>query len=110
MSNSAESRLATHDVLNQPFALADFNLFETDAALSEGISREGAGWATDELSAFGARAGGADYLELGALTNRYPPDFDTHDRYGRRVDLVRFPPAYHELRRAAGADVRAAPH
>ena len=50
-------------------------------------------------TAFGARLGAADYLELGALANRYPPEFDTHDRYGRRVDLVRFHPAYHELMR-----------
>ena len=49
-------------------------------------------------------AGAADYLELGALANRHPPDFDTHDRYGRRVDLVRFHPAYHELMRVAVAE------
>ena len=30
-----------------------------------------------------------------------PPTEHTHDRYGRRVDLVRFHPAYHELMRAA---------
>ena len=92
---------ATHEVLNQPFALADYNLFTGDAALREGVSREGADWASADLEAFGAKLGAADYLELGALANRYPPDFDTHDRYGRRVDLVRFHPAYHELMRVA---------
>jgi putative acyl-CoA dehydrogenase len=101
MTNLAESHLSTHDVLNQPLPLVDINLFEGDAALKDGVAREGAGWAADELSRFGARAGKADYLELGVLANRYPPDFDTHDRYGRRVDLVRFHPAYHELMRAA---------
>jgi putative acyl-CoA dehydrogenase len=101
MTNLAESHLSTHDVLNQPLPLVDINLFDGDAALKEGVAREGAGWAAEELSRFGARAGAADYLELGALANRYPPDFDTHDRYGRRVDLVRFHPAYHELMRAA---------
>ena len=104
MTNLAESHLSTHDVLNQPLPLVDINLFEGDAALKEGVVREGAGWAADELSRFGARAGAADYLELGALANRYPPDFDTHDRYGRRVDLVRFHPAYHELMRVAIAE------
>ena len=104
MTNLAESHLSTHDVLNQPLPLVDINLFEGDAALKEGVVREGAGWAADELSRFGARAGAADYLELGALANRYPPDFDTHDRYGRRVDLVRFHPAYHELMRSAIAE------
>ena len=27
------------------------------------------------------------------------PELDTHDRYGRRVDLVRYHPAYHQLMR-----------
>ena len=29
--------------------------------------------------------------------NRHLPEFDTHDRYGRRIDLVRFHPSYHQL-------------
>jgi putative acyl-CoA dehydrogenase len=104
MTAFAENRLSTHEVENQPCALVDYNLFEADLGLKEGVAREGAGWAADDLSRFGAMAGTADYLELGALANRYPPDFDTHDRYGRRVDLVRFHPAYHELMRVAIAE------
>ena len=61
----------------------------------------GRGWAANALGAFGARAGSAEYLELGALANRNPPELDTHDRYGRRVDLVRFHPAYHALMKAS---------
>jgi putative acyl-CoA dehydrogenase len=95
------SLAATHEVLNQPFALAGYDLFTADAALCEGVTREGANWAASDLATFGAKLGTADFLELGALANRYPPDFDTHDRYGRRVDLVRFHPAYHELMRVA---------
>ena len=53
------------------------------------------------LEAFGARAGSADYLEQGALANRNPPELDTHDRYGRRIDLVRFHPSYHALMKVA---------
>jgi len=101
--NAAENRLSTHEVVNQPYALADYNLFEADAALN-GLVREAAPWALDDLARFGAMAGTADYLELGALANRHPPEFDTHDRYGRRVDLVRFHPAYHELMRVAVAE------
>ena len=101
MSEPFPAKSATHEVLNQPFALADYNLFTGDAALREGVAREGADWASADLEAFGAKLGAADYLELGALANRYPPEFDTHDRYGRRVDLVRFHPAYHELMRVA---------
>ena len=58
-------------------------------------------WAANWLGAFGGRLGSAESLERGALANRNPPELDTHDRYGRRVDLVRFHPAYHELMRSA---------
>jgi putative acyl-CoA dehydrogenase len=91
----------THEVLNQPVELSDYNLFDSDAALKEAVKREGAAWATSGLEAFGARAGSAEYLEQGALANRNPPELDTHDRYGRRVDLVRFHPSYHALMKAA---------
>ncbi len=91
----------THEVLNQPLELADINLFDSDATLKEAVRREGAAWAENALGAFGARLGSAESLERGALANRNPPELDTHDRYGRRVDLVRFHPAYHELMRSA---------
>ena len=87
----------THEVVNQPAELADTNLYDSDAALKDAVHREGAGWAENALGAFGARLGAAESLERGALANRNPPELDTHDRYGRRVDLVRCPPAYHEL-------------
>jgi putative acyl-CoA dehydrogenase len=92
---------ATHEVINQPVELTDYNLYDCDAALKEAVRREGAEWAANALGAFGARAGSAEYLDLGALANRNPPELDTHDRYGRRVDLVRFHPAYHELMKSA---------
>ena len=91
----------THEVVNQPVELADVNLYENDAPLREGVRREGAEWAANALGHFGARAGSFESLERGALANRNPPELDTHDRYGRRVDLVRFHPAYHELMRAS---------
>jgi len=91
----------THEVINQPVELADYNLFDSDIALQEAVHREGAAWAAESLEAFGARAGSADYLEQGALANRNPPELDTHDRYGRRVDLVRFHPSYHALMKSA---------
>ncbi|MEW6642161.1 MAG: isovaleryl-CoA dehydrogenase [Pseudomonadota bacterium] len=92
---------ATHEVLNQPVALVDYNLYSADTALMEAVEREGAGWAANELTDFGARVGTADYLELGVLANRHLPEYDSHDRYGRRIDLVRFHPAYHQLMQTA---------
>ena len=91
----------THEVFNQPVELTDCNLFDSDAALKEAVKREGAAWAADSLTVFGARAGSAEVLEQGALANKNPPELDTHDRYGRRVDLVRFHPSYHALMKAA---------
>ena len=61
------------------------------------MRREGASWAHDALTDFGAFVGRAEYLELGVLANKFGPELDTHDRFGNRVDLVRFHPAYHAL-------------
>ena len=94
----------THEVFNQPVELGDTNLYDSDAALKEAVARECAGWASDALGAFGARAGSAEFLELGTLANKNPPELDTHDRYGRRVDLVRFHPSYHALMKASIED------
>ena len=84
---------ATHEVINQPVELVAINLYDSDIALKEAVQREGASWASDSLGAFGARAGSAEFLELGTLANKNPPELDTHDRYGRRVDLIRFHPS-----------------
>ena len=32
MADLAENRLSTHEVMNQPYALADYNLFAGDAS------------------------------------------------------------------------------
>ena len=50
---------ATHEVFNQPFELVDYNLFSGDAALKQGVAREGAGWASAELEKLGAKLGAA---------------------------------------------------
>ena len=87
----------THEVINQPHELVDTNLYSSDRPLAEAVVRENAQWAENDLADFGARIGTADYLDLGAQANRHLPEYDTHDRYGRRVDLVRFHPSYHQL-------------
>ncbi len=99
MPATAEDRYgaSTHEIINQPVDLADYNLYSADVPLAEAVVRENAGWAANDLADFGARIGKADYLDLGVLANRHQPEFDTHDRYGRRIDLVRFHPAYHRL-------------
>ncbi|MEN8720414.1 MAG: isovaleryl-CoA dehydrogenase [Oceanococcaceae bacterium] len=81
--------------------LVDSNLYLADAVLQEAVHREGGAWAHEELTRFGAYIGTAAHLEAGHLANRYPPELDTHDRFGRRVDQVRYHPAYHQLMRTA---------
>jgi putative acyl-CoA dehydrogenase len=100
----------THEVLNQPAALVDYNLYTTDRALQEAVGIQGGQAAEAALPAFGARLGSADFLALGEQANRYPPELDTHDRFGHRIDLVRFHPAYHALMETSlAAGMHAAP-
>jgi len=87
----------THALSNLSNELCDYNMYSQDTALVDAVRREGGQWAESELSAFGQMAGAADYLELGALANKFQPEFDTHDRFGKRIDLVKFHPAYHQL-------------
>ena len=97
MSNLVGPGYATHEVLNQPGALEDYNAFAQDQPLVEATLAFGAGWATDHLQATGALAGSARVQTLARLANRHLPELRTHDRFGNRVDLVDFHPAYHEL-------------
>ena len=91
------SVLLTHEVSNQPGEFAGRNLFATDAALREAALREGGEWLEAPLAALGEAAGSEHVLELGELANRCPPELVSFDRYGRRLDEVRFHPAYHAL-------------
>lgn len=98
-SRLPRTRLATHAVENQVPPLEDVALFETDAALVDGVRRGSAEWAEDRLRRFGSELGSARVLELGVLANRNPPELRTFDRYGQRIDEVEYHPAYHELMR-----------
>ena len=111
-SNSASSRspFDTHDVVNQAPPLTGYDVFGSDTALVDALERNGAAWAGDELRALGTRAGSFDAQELGRRANENPPLLVTHDRYGNRVDRVRYHPAYHELMKVAvGHGLHAAP-
>jgi len=102
--------VATHEVLNQPPPLVDYDVFAADAALVEGVRREGAGWAEDELSELGRLAGTAEAIEWGFQANANPPVLRTHDRYGNRADVIEYHPAYHSLMKVAVAQgMHAAP-
>ncbi|GAA2727322.1 acyl-CoA dehydrogenase family protein [Actinocorallia aurantiaca] len=90
----------THEVFNQVPPLVDHDLAE-DPALLDGLRREGAGWAVEELHALGRLAGTHEAQEHGRLANEYPPVLRTHDRYGNRIDEVEFHPSWHHLMKTA---------
>jgi putative acyl-CoA dehydrogenase len=87
----------THDVFNQVPPLEEYDIFEADPALVEAVDREGAAWARPELGILGTLAGSAPAQELGRLANENRPVLRTHDRFGNRIDVVDYHPAYHEL-------------
>jgi putative acyl-CoA dehydrogenase len=92
--------MPTHDVTNQVPPLVGTDI-STHPALIEGLHREGAGWAEDEVRALGALGNSERWQEAGRLANTYPPVLHTHDRYGNRVDEVEYLPQYHDLMRVA---------
>ncbi|RUO56507.1 isovaleryl-CoA dehydrogenase [Pseudidiomarina homiensis] len=96
--HKAEQLMAsTHEVLNQPPALENYNVLHADTALQEAIGRGQASWAQKEIAAVGALAGNAQTIQLGFLANAHKPQFQSHDRFGHRIDLVEYHDAYHRL-------------
>ncbi len=90
----------THRVENQVPALAGYDAYSTDLALTESVAFHAAAWSETTLGTYGRLVGG-DLLALGFEANRNKPVLRTHDRYGHRIDEVEFHPAYHALLRAA---------
>jgi putative acyl-CoA dehydrogenase len=90
----------THDVSNQVPALLDTDLVTT-SALTDAVLREGAGWATEELTELGRLAGSAEVQDWARLAEAHHPVLHSHDRFGHRIDEVRYDPAYHRLMQAA---------
>jgi putative acyl-CoA dehydrogenase len=89
--------LATHEVTNQPPPLPEYNLYDSDPILRGAMEREGAGWATGKAQALGHLLGSERVADLARAANRYPPELQSFDRFGHRIDEVQYHPAYHEL-------------
>ncbi|MEP6743820.1 MAG: isovaleryl-CoA dehydrogenase [bacterium] len=95
---------APDEVLNQPPALENYNLFESDRPLRESVEREGGGWVDESAREFGALLGTTETLKLAELANRYPPVVRSRRQQQEqenqnRIDEVEFHPAWHELMR-----------
>jgi putative acyl-CoA dehydrogenase len=94
---SPRTNLETHTVENQPPPFANQNLYSIDPVMGESVRREAGDWLDSRAAALGAVLGSEDVLLLGEAANRHYPELITFDRYGRRLDEVRFHPSYHAL-------------
>ena len=92
-----QTQLETHEVTNVPLPLAGRNLYAADTAVREAASVFGGDWTEAPLLALGSAAGTDEAMQWGEDANRYPPELQTFDRFGRRIDEVKFHPAYHRL-------------
>ncbi|HYL27391.1 MAG TPA: acyl-CoA dehydrogenase family protein [Candidatus Nitrosotalea sp.] len=102
--------VATHIVENQPPPLENYNLFRSDRALVEALAREAPHAPAEELDSLGELAGRAETIALGFDANEHPPELRAHDRFGNRIDEVRFHPSWHRLmEHAARAGLAGAP-
>ncbi|MGL6251221.1 MAG: acyl-CoA dehydrogenase family protein, partial [Billgrantia desiderata] len=95
--NAPRSRLTTHEVVNQPDTPGNSDLFAGDLPLREALEREAPAWVRQRLAPLGRETGSLHVQALGEQANRHPPELALFDRHGRRLDEVRYHPAYHEL-------------
>jgi putative acyl-CoA dehydrogenase len=97
------SHLPTHDVINQATAFEGQNLLSVDVALNASIARADAPWLSARAHQLGELVGSPSMQAWGRLANTHSPMLNTFDRFGHRLDVVEFHPAYHELMGAAMA-------
>jgi putative acyl-CoA dehydrogenase len=88
----------THEVTNQPPPLTGTNAWRGDPLLVQ-IGEEFSEPVRKELDAHGRFVMSQEAQDLARLANTETPKLRTHDRQGRRIDLVEFHPAYHALMR-----------
>jgi len=89
--------LNTHQVINQPQALVNYNSYQSDVALQQVCAQFSGEWGADSFKELGGLLGQAEWIDKGDVVNKITPEFHSHDAYGRRIDEVRYHPAYHEL-------------
>ncbi|MCU7945491.1 MAG: acyl-CoA dehydrogenase family protein [Candidatus Thiodiazotropha sp. (ex Cardiolucina cf. quadrata)] len=90
----------THDVFNQPTPLDNYNAYSSNLILRHYQKIFGPEWGQEALHEYGHRVG-HELLAAGFDANHYKPEFQSHDRFGHRIDLVKYHPAYHQLMSAA---------
>lgn len=83
--------------VNQPLPTPEFNAWTGNTVLRDAVAREGGGWVDERASVLGGLIGSSRLQALAESANRNVPRLQTHNRYGDRVDVVEYDPAYHEL-------------
>lgn len=86
---------------NQVPVLEDYNSFTTNPLLQKILSEYGGSWIQAPATAFGSLMGSRAMQEAGDLANKNIPILKTHDRFGNRLDVVDYHPAYHQMMTAA---------
>jgi putative acyl-CoA dehydrogenase len=92
----------THEVTNQSPPLAGTSAWRADPLLVQ-LAESYSDAARKELDQIGRFVRSAEAQDLARLANTETPKLRTHDRQGRRIDLVEFHPAYHALMRRSVA-------
>ncbi len=92
---------STHQVINQPVPLADYDLFGGNSALLAALRFNAPALDVSSLAALGKRLGSSEMQKHARLANVHAPQLRTHDRFGHRIDEVEFHSSYHALMAAA---------
>jgi putative acyl-CoA dehydrogenase len=96
--NELRSSVASRpETANQSPPLAGYDPWSQDRILKLAVEREGGGWIGERASRMGELIGSERFQALATQANRYTPELRTHDRFGNRIDVVEYHPAYHEL-------------
>ncbi|MGE0281842.1 MAG: acyl-CoA dehydrogenase family protein [Rhizobiaceae bacterium] len=99
---SRQDAFALEDVANQSPSLSGGNAWRSDPLLVQ-ISEAFPETVQRELDTLGRFVLSVEAQETARLANTEPPRLKTHDRQGRRIDVVEFHPAYHALMRRSTA-------
>lgn len=92
----------THEVTNQTPPMTGVNAWRGDPLLVQ-IGERFSEPVRRDLDALGRFVTNAEAQDLARLANAETPVLRTHDRQGRRIDMVEYHPAYHALmRRSVG--------
>ncbi|MES9972389.1 MAG: acyl-CoA dehydrogenase family protein [Candidatus Thiodiazotropha sp.] len=98
--HQSKASFDTHEVLNQPTPLERYNAYRSDSLLQHYVKQFGGAWGEEKLNDYGQLVGN-ELQEAGFDANAYKPEFHSHDRFGKRIDFVKYHPAYHRLMTAA---------